>query len=321
MNRVLLKRGVLVAAMFLTCGRGLAEVISFNEPTLDRWMYEHNGDLGARPSAGVFAAVGSPSAPDRYAQFLLGFDTAAASVPTGLGASNYVITSVRLTLTTSTDNTFAYDPTYDPFTTYLETGVQGATPDADTGRPIELYGVGFRNGYTKLGGASDPSPQAFRENSPHGNQAAPNAYAFAYDANGNPVDIINNVEQGFDPSPWAIGQTTAVTAGNLVPIGTEFTFDLLLSDPDVLAYLQQALNDGILGLMISSLHPAAQQTGGTFPSFFTKENVLHDPPDDLVAARLELDVTTVPEPSAVLLLTAAGGLLFLRRRRGGEVAL
>src|SRR4029453_13715834 len=85
----------------------------------------------------------------------------------------------------------------------------------------------------------------------------------------------------FEVGAWSEGQTAGVTPGMLVPIDTKFTFDLDLTDPLVLGYLQRGINEGRLRFMISSLHPTEQSgAGGTgaYPQWYSKENLLGDPP-------------------------------------------
>ncbi|TVQ31195.1 MAG: hypothetical protein EA376_09995 [Phycisphaeraceae bacterium] len=267
--------------------------IDMRTPTLDRWMYPFNGSPGTRPNASTFTALGSEEFEDvfdnRDAQFLVGFDTGALVEP-GLGPARYQIHSARLIATISDGGIFPYDPTYDTFTTYLPAEDPDFTPDDTPGRPIELYGVGFRNGFTAA---------TFLENSPFGQQFGQGLRnAFATDVkDGVPRDVSNNVRDRFDPTPFAIGQTLNAAPGQIVPTDAVFNFDLDLNNPDVVAYLQAAMNDGRLRLLITSLHPAeggpGGGEGGQFPIFYTKENKFA--PFDDVEPALELVVEILPE--------------------------
>jgi len=269
-------------------------LLDIRTPTLDRWMYPFNGTPGTRSSASTFSVLGSEEFEtvfdNRDAQFLVGFDTGALVEP-GLGPARYQIHSARLIATISDGGSFPYDPTYDAFTTYLPAEDPDFTSDDTPGRPIELYGVGFRNGFTAA---------TFLENSPFGpsqfGQGVRNAFATDY-AGGSARDVSNNVRDRFDPTPFAIGQTLDAAPGQIVPTDAVFTFDLDLNNPDVVEYLRQALDGGRLRLAITSLHPAeggpGGGEGGQFPIFYTKENKFA--PFEDVEPALEMLVEILPE--------------------------
>ena len=63
------------------------------------------------------------------------------------------------------------------------------------------------------------------------------------------------------------------------------------SDPDVLAYVRNGLNAGVLAFAITSMHETAQQAGGTNPNFYTRDNI------DVaaIAPTMEL-IVSLPEP-------------------------
>ncbi|MGC3989273.1 MAG: hypothetical protein QM796_06275 [Chthoniobacteraceae bacterium] len=186
-----------------------ATTVSLSQPTANRWMYPFASNPGNEASAAVFGDVGdtSGSFDERDGQMLLGFNLSGL-VATGLGASSYQINSVTITLTLS-NSSYLYDPTYDSYQTYLNSSASGDVADSDAGRPVELFGVGIRNGYTA---------QSFTETSPFGTTArgGRNAYAMSY-LNGTATDVSNNVSGGFESSPWAVGTTSAVNPGDAVP--------------------------------------------------------------------------------------------------------
>jgi len=264
--------------------------VEFESPTLDRWMYPFNTDPGNKPDAPVFGAVGSADFDDRDGQFIIGFDVA-QQVPAGQGADRYRIidATVRVAnMVTSDVNTILYDPTYDPWQTYLEEDDQDFQPDSDPGRPVSLFGTGYRNGFTI---------DTFFEDSPYSTSGPPgegirNAYALAFDADG-PFDASNNVRHGFDVFPFAVGET-GIEPGEPVPGETDFVFSLDLNNPDVVRYLQQSLDIGTLNLTIATLHFATERggEGSSFPRFYTKENALSDFFD--YEARLFMTVEIVP---------------------------
>jgi hypothetical protein len=278
----------------------------------DRWMYPFNATPGVRATGLTFGAFGDPTFDQRDAQVLLGFDTSGiGGVPVG-----YAITGAKLTLTTAADNSFQYDPTYDAHITY-DAGV-----DTDTGRPIEIYGVGLRGGFTGLTlDDASADPTLFKEQTSFSAPGPPSSgvrRAFASDYDGGIArDVSNNVLGAFDPNPWAVGQITGLTPGGNVPINTAITFDLDLANPDVVAYLVDGVNDGELFLAASSLHPAAQGGPPTYPVFYLDAGgvSLGD------TATLELELTAVPEPASWVLLASAVAIALplaarrLRRRR------
>lgn len=289
------------------------QTISIDSPALDKWYYPHAPQPtygGTRDNAPVFANSGI-----RLSEALLGFQTS-GSIATGLGASNYAVSSVKVYLRVNTDESFHYDPTYDGYLSYRP---GSGTPDSDLGRPVELLGVGLRNGYTELRASAGGAHQ-FHENSPYSTGGIPNAYGFGIDANGQRRDVVQNVVDGFDYTPFAIGTTTAVQPGQLVPLEAYFEFSLNLSNPEILAYVQQGLNTGMLGFMVSSLHESSGQGGGTtYPGFYLRENVLDDA-GDRFTPWVEIQYSVIPEPTPSLLVLV-GTALFATGRAWRNRAL
>lgn len=262
--------------------------------TQDKWMYPFEfGTGGTRPVAPTFASF-DPRFDTRDAEFLLGWDTTNA-IPAGAPPSRYRLTRATVRVAVAADLTFLYDPTYDAIRTYFPTNDPNRLPDADTGRPVEMYGVGFRGGFTSatyLENSSFGPVGAFTSNTI--SIGTRNAFAALHDTNGVLVDIANHVGQlnvnwtnaPFDVKPWAIGVTTNAQPGQFVPIDSVFAFDLDLADPLVAGHLARSLSEGRLRLMLSSLSPAQQITpGGTglgglgsYPQWATRENLLTDGP-------------------------------------------
>lgn len=290
MNRILM---LACAGTFAAASAGATTF----EATGDRWMYPFNGGNGLESTASVFGTPGNPIFDDRDAQYLLDFDTT-GQIAAGQGAANYVITSAKLTLTLKPEGqqgAWNYDPTYDPYTSY--TGV-----DEDLGRPIEVSGVAYRNGFTT---ASFTETSAF---SPPGAPAPGVRNAYPSDwAGGAARDVSNNVREGFDTNYWGIGSIDGLAPGDLVPGGVEVVFEISLT-PDVLAYLQERLDGGEVDLLVSGMFPASQGGAATYPRFETKEGLA------VGVARLDLDVQVVPEPATALLIGGALATLAARRR-------
>jgi len=296
--------------------------VQWSSPDLDRWHYPHLGG-GTRNNGSAFSSVGQgPGFDDRMAQVLLGFDTAGQGVPTGLAAGQYQIASVTLTATVYRDSAALYDATYDAVATYT------STPDTDPGRSIELYGLGFRGGYTGLQfGPPDAATPGYSEsetglNSGFGATTGPGErYVFAADvATGALRDVSNNVTQNFDTAPFAVGQS-ALNPGDPVLAGTTFTFDVDVSDPLILAYLQSGLSAGELGFAISALNAGTSGPGGfNYVDFFMRESTAFFQSAAPVTLSVEYSIGTaagasMPEPSSAALLGCAALSALLPRRR------
>ncbi len=241
-------------------------------PVIERWAYINNAAPCDRTASSSFGTFGDAAGVDtRHAQHLLGWDTGSVAA-TNRGPSRYLVRRCRITLTINRGNLFAYDATQDDFRTYFETNHPSYIVDSDTGRPIELFGAGFRNGY---------SVTNYDQCAPFGSNAPGqrNAYAAGWSTNGALVDVSNNVGKTneafprFEVAPFALGQTTNVAPGQLVPAGAKITFELNLADPFVLSYVQSALDCGRLRLMVSSLHVTGGQLGTpSYPDFATHFN-------------------------------------------------
>lgn len=251
----------------LTAAASLAggpTTVTYDTPTLDRWMYPFNSTPGTQEECTTFGAVGAmPDTffDDRDAQIMLGFETMADIAP-DLPRRQYAITSATVTMMTSVGG-YPHDSTYDSITT-----LTGGT-DADAGRPLSMVGVGYRNGADQ---------DSFGEFSPFpfgAGEGMRSAYAATYTGGTELTDISNNVKQGFEVTPWAIG-TAPVSEGDPMPVDTTVTFDLDLGNPEVECYLKTALKSGEVRVIVSGLHAAVQPAlAGTDPQpeFYMKESL------------------------------------------------
>jgi hypothetical protein len=252
-----------------------------------RWMYPFNESPANRPNASTFAAFSSiPDFDTRDGQYLLGWNTS-NSIPVWQGAKNYLISYVRITLTISSEgDQYAYNNQQHDYRTYFLTNAPDYLASTNISSPIELYGVGFRGGFTNANGVYTPYaatnfPQngPFFVNSSGGDYTNRVAYAACYSTNGILVDVSDNVgddgtneiSDPFEVTPFAIGCNTNFTVGELMPTGSQITFDLNLNDPLVYGYIQQGLNEGNLSFMVSSLVNANYLSGGSpnWPDFYT----------------------------------------------------
>lgn len=290
-------------------------VIQFrpSAPSIDRWNYPFDSAPGFSETAATFSALGQEDAfpgfsfDQRDAQVIVGWDTNGA-VPTGRGVCGYQIVSASVTIAVTGEVAFRYDPTYDLRATYLS-----GAPDPDLGRPVELYGVGFRNGWNSGAAtiAGCPAPGSGFEGFPcwyEGSVDLPGPAfgpcvcknqrnAFVSDFFGGVMrDVSNNVRDGFDPKPFAVGQIAGVAPGAYVNDARDVSFVLDVGDVDVQRYLRNAVDSGRLLLTVSSLQPATSVGGpgaGEYARWFMKEHPLGNLGGVTRWARLALDVRLV----------------------------
>ena len=260
---------LIASAVVAGSARADTFVVGYSTPALDRWNYPFNPTPGTRIVASTFGnEPGGTMFDNRDGQFIVGFNTG-AEIPTGLGATSYTIQSCVVEITYANDFVVAYDPTVDPYTAFLPVSDPGYVDDADAGQPIELYGVGFRGGF---------SLATWTEYSPFGtgsvlDPSVRNAFALGANAAGNMVDVSNSVRERWTPQPFAVGTIAKMKPGSLVPIGTKLRFSLDTAQPSVQAYLRTAVDAGKLRLTACSLTKVVQQ-GGSFPTFYCRENPL-----------------------------------------------
>jgi hypothetical protein len=249
--------------------------VNYTQPNMDRWLYPFNSNPEGRTEASIFASLELAGFDDRDAQFLLGFTTD-AQVPPGQGSGSYVVKAAKVRVFISQGDRFVYDPSFDPVASSYPAGDPEYVPDADPGKPIELFGVGYRNGF---GATATPSTTEFTQASPFGGtpvvppaEGARNAFPALFDEQGAATDVSRQVRERFEAPPMAVGQAAGVTPGQMVPANTEFTFDLDVCDPATRAYLQRSLDLGRVNLVITSLHAASGPGSTEFPFFYTRAN-------------------------------------------------
>jgi hypothetical protein len=263
------------AGIFLAsfAGTALSSDVSivYGPPTGDRWMYPFANGTGTELRAPAFATPGQTTFDDRDSQFLTFWNTdGVGQIPSGLGEETYRIKSLRVTVVVSSDQTFNYDPTADSVRNFLPTSDPNYLADTDPGKPVELFGVGFRGIY---------QTQEFQENSPFpfGSmvKGTRNAYPAIFDEAGIPTDVSNDILNQIDHAPFALATTDAVAPGQLVPSGATMTFEVGLCDTSVRNYIARSLNSGRLYFLVTTLQPGVGGPGGgtgvTYPDFVTKE--------------------------------------------------
>lgn len=317
MNRSPSRATLLAGVAAATLGPGASPALaapdvsaSYATPSIDRWMYPFNfSTRGYRIAASAFSALGQEDVfeedfgftfDQRDAQVIVGFDFGPELDPATFGPCGPVVTSATVRVAVSTDLQFAYDPSVDPWQSYRPAGDPQAIADDDPGRPIEMFGVAFRDGFTAEtffeGTQAMPGPPFNASGVPL--KETRSAYATDYAPTDRGRDVSNSVRDAFDPTVFAVGTTDEVAPGADVPALTDFAFELEVEHPDVQAYLAEAVGSGLLRLAIASLHPAASDPvsggpgTGSFPTFFTKENLLGAGR----AARLEITVAPGTPP-------------------------
>ena len=248
-----------------------AEVIDvfMDSPDFDRWMYPFNASNGAREVASTFSSIGGgyDIFDDRDGQILLGFITQDL-VASGLGSHHYNVTSATIQITISSEG-IVYDPTVDSWETYL---IEDGLEDSDLGRPMEIFGAAFRNDWDGWSfGETGPFPFGAQ-------RRERNAFPITFNESGIGADASNNVEDQFTPAPFGVGVAIEVSAGDVMPTETVLTFELDVSDPLIQCYLQRSINDGLLNLIINSMHEASppnlkNPAGLTYPNFHMKESL------------------------------------------------
>ena len=252
--------------------------------SLARWMYPFNGDPGGRPTASAFGSLGSnPEFDSRDAQYLLGFNTT-NRIPAGAGAKNYAIRRARLTLTISSGNQYIYTGTLRDYRSYFPTNDPRYISPETQHTPVELFGAGFRGGFTNsestfvpYAATNYPQDGPFYVVQGGGNHSNRVAYAAGFDTHGVLVDVSNNVgDDGtneianpFEVAPFAVGQTTNVASGQLMPLRSQLTFEFNLEDPLIYQYVQNGLNDGNLSFVATSFTKASLGGPPTYPNFYT----------------------------------------------------
>lgn len=154
-------------------------------------------------------------------------------------------------------------------------------------RPMELYGVGFREGYTGFGfGPNDSAPPLLEENTPNRPATGYRTYPMAVSdthccgfddvtnslTGGYSATAPGNTTAPFDPEPFAIGTAAGLAAGDPIPNGTTFSFDVDLTSNAARQYVQRSFFGGGLGFMLSSWHfTGVEGAGGGYPDWLSKE--------------------------------------------------
>lgn len=281
---------LLVAMLPVALCRG--EIAQWSEPSIDTWFYNNSVTSGSRLLSPSFAGLeldsvteqfvaNSQSSPARLGSTLVAFETI-DQIPAGLEPSRYALSSATITARSQVGG-FLYENVARTQNELLNEALGAGITER---QPIELFGVGFRDGYVGFDlGLAAPGAR-FSESDPTYSGSGYVAYPVIGDGAGSYQDVSNSYSGGFsetaignqtapfDATPWAIG-TAPLNAGQTVNADATFTFDIDLGLPGARAYLQQSLADGAIGFFLSSMHPAGFQGagGGAYPQWYMKEAV------------------------------------------------
>lgn len=260
----------------------------FDVPSDDRWHYPFNFVPGDRATAGCFGAFGNPDFPDfndRDGIMVVAWDTSSQiETDPALDANDVCAVSIRTTNIPGA--TWPIDLTLDNVATFH------GQVDADSGRPIELFGAGFGPEYDYstwnefelyAGGRCnfagtvcsndprDPFPFAFRDGS---DQMLHVEDSVKGTQNEDVVPALcGGTKCPFTPIPWAIGVPMDYVPGaQTTPFDVRFDVDLALSDGRVRRYFQEQINGGRVFVVITTLQLVDLRAGqSTYPTFFSKE--------------------------------------------------
>ncbi|BBO34904.1 dockerin type I domain-containing protein [Lacipirellula parvula] len=301
----------------------------FNDlPEIQMWTYpvpSGNGPGSVRDRGSMFVAYsetqdgtptffqGTGSEPTRRGSILVAANTS-TTVPV-VAPSRYKINSLKIKMTLlgslilpEFGYTLAYDGTLD------ESAAVVAGTDSDVDHPIEMYGVAFNNGLTTFGFGSNPPAGTYSLRQPRWVGSTPYNY-YAVDLNGR--DAENSLVGGysatepshttapFTPSPFAIGkaytsQGTELQPGDMLDSGDVFEFVPNLSNPAVLAYIQNSLAQGHLGFTFSSLfEPDGQSSSVSYPDFYLDDLDVGANPNG-AGPTIAMNVTILPAGPAGL---------------------
>lgn len=324
-HRIVAKGAVVALAVVLAVGSLHASTAVWTDSDLDSWVYNNASQPGAatasptwlneltiNPTTHQFDPMPSTN-PARLGMALFAFNSV-GKISTGLAANRYQINSITFKATCEFAGLVPAQYETAPVT-QPQILNEFATGNMSWQKPMELYGVRFRAGYTGFEfTASPPGPPLYDEITHAysgtgsyvlypivGSNSTPGAY----------VDVSNSVSGGFsatEPSnttaaftatPWAIG-TTNLSVGDEIPNNTTFTFTLDLNAPGVRSYVQQSLSSGALGLIVSTLHATTTLGGsGVYPRWYTKEagsGIIPVPPSSLPQLTIDYEILPAGVP-------------------------
>ena len=256
----------------------------FDKPSQDRWNYPRNSTPGTRSLASLFRATDSEVGVHRYGTYIVGFDTSDL-ISEGNAPGSYQITAAQLWLMTSGNFEVPYDPSHDPVASHLPETHELYLADEDPGRPIQVFGTGFRN---------DFNIETWNETTPYspGGDSQRTVFPIIIDESGlsEDVSLAVDYDNPSDAAPFAVGRLEDTEAGDLIPEDTWMIFDIDLNNSGTLAYLQQGLSQGKLSFTFTSLNGGGHEVRA-YPEFYTSDHLIGEAP------QLQLSVRIVNAPT------------------------
>jgi hypothetical protein len=260
--------------------------VTLTPPAEDVWVYTF-GQGAFATAAPTFAGDFSDPFPDRFGTLFLTFD-ATGLLPDSdrpVRLNGFILELSMLNSSTfDQNNGIFYDPTYDPVATYIDPNA-----DTDPGRPVELYAVGYRNGFIFETWRDANYPVT----GPDGYNAVPIDFP-ADTSTGRFVD--DSVSNEFDTLPLATGTTPDLleaTDGTLRVLDlARWSFDASALNPAERDFFTSQLESGSISFMVSSLQLAGfDGMGGDeiYPRFATLETIF-----PVEEASVELDFEVSP---------------------------
>ena len=285
-------------------------VAQIERTSVDRWNYPFNATPGKRPKASVFRSVEEGIGVFRHGYYVFGFDTD-SMIPAGHVPSAYAVESIRIKVLTSAGFESPYDPTYDSAVSYLPADHPNHEEDSDLGRPVELFGTGFRNDLDVLTWTEDApyAPNA---------EADPSVFPAVMNEQGAMIDVSLAVDYGnpIDIMPFATGIIQSAVPADRIPEETWMEFDLDLRTSNALAYVQQGLSEGRMMFTATGL-----SSGGhgerSFPEFHTADSLLGESPSIVITYHL----TETPSKIQILAINQNGNQWILTGTTSGDMNL
>jgi len=269
-SRVSLLRAGVVALALQSVSQAApsGDLITVGPPSDDVWVYTF-GQGAFATVAPSYAGDFSDPFPDRFGTYFLTFETEGLIADP---ARPVRVTSFSLEVSMLNSSSFdqnngvLYDPTYDPVATYLDPVL-----DQDPGRPMELYPVGYRNGFD----LDSWRAAGFPVTGADGYNAIPVDFP---PGQSTPRSVSNSVSDEIDTHPIAIGTTTDLIGPSG---GTQRVLDLArwtFTSADLSAeesaYLADEIVSGSISFMLSSMQLAGfEGMGGEeiYPRWATLE--------------------------------------------------
>ena len=309
--------GLLLGCLLIATSNSRGETSSWAEPDIDTWAYTNGFSPGSRFLAPSFGGIGfdtennqffegSSGGPSRLGAFVFAFETTDQITP-GLDFSRYSINSVTVTARIQSGSTGIL-PYYEDSVSAAQLLAQAQGGGISAEQPLELFGVGFRNGFDGFALGANQTASSFNESDPVYSAQGYGIYPIAGDGAGGYSDVSNSYTGGFsetapgnqvspfDPESFAIGKIDGLSNGDAVANDSTYNFELDLSADGLVDYLQQGLSDGVVSFFLSSAHSAAQpgqSGGGAYPQWYAKEAIGIYP--NAEAPTLTIDYTILPE--------------------------